>query len=581
MTLSPRRHGAGNTVSATRALLIPVMAIRAATALFLVASLGTAITMPAQQASRRNPSPASPPKAYRIAGKMIDSVTGEALSGATLTLRAGEPRETIQTALSDADGHFELEPVPAAKYSLSASRRGYISAAFDEHDLYSSAIVTGEGQDTSHIQFRLNPGATIRGIVTDDAGEPVPNADVMIMLRTKYGGMGEHLVKSISGDTDDNGLFEFWNLLPGTYLMAVRANPWFAVHSFSTEQDQAASEEEREEMAVLDVAYPITFYPGTTDEAAASAIPVASGERMQADISLHAVPAVHLTVHPAGPRSPESDFFPRPALGQTIFGNQNLPSFAQSRPGPPGSGSIEFTGLAPGHYTVTQGDPPRVSEIDASGGQEVDLAAGAPVFGVDLKVLMADGSVPPQPLNMTLYSDDGLMREITAQAGEKSVAHFDAVPPGRWTLFALSKNLWLGVISLQSRGQSTADTRIVVKDRSLSFTAVVAQGKSSIEGFAKKNGEGEPGVMVVLVPKDPAASLEFFRRDQSDSDGSFSLRYAAPGEYTIVAIENGWDLDWARPEVISRYLRQGIQVTVTLHSAESIKLAAPVLVQLR
>ena len=30
------------------------------------------------------------------------------------------------------------------------------------------------------------------------------------------------------------------------------------------------------------------------------------------------------------------------------------------------------------------------------------------------------------------------------------------------------------------------------------------------------------------------------RRDQSDSDGSFALRDVVPGQYTVVAIQDGW-----------------------------------------
>jgi hypothetical protein len=85
--------------------------------------------------------------------------------------------------------------------------------------------------------------------------------------------------------------------------------------------------------------------------------------------------------------------------------------------------------------------------------------------------------------------------------------------------------------------------------------------------------------MVLLVPKDLAAFPALARRDQSDSDGSFALRDAAPGHYTVVAIENGWDLDWERPEVIGRYLPQGVAVNVTETSGKLVRLSQAVPVQ--
>lgn len=36
-----------------------------------------------------------------------------------------------------------------------------------------------------------------------------------------------------------------------------------------------------------------------------------------------------------------------------------------------------------------------------------------------------------------------------------------------------------------------------------------------------------------------------------------------PGPYTVCAIENGWDLDWAKPAVIAHYCEHGRGVVVT------------------
>jgi len=361
----------------------------------------------------------------------------------------------------------------------------------------------------------------------------------------------------------------------------VKADPWFALHPFLSGQDEAASGELREDIAALDVAYPITYYANSTDEAAAAPIPIASGDRVQADMTLHAVPALHLTIHTTGGNGEQQRFANMPRLRQTVFGDQDFSSFSPMRPGPPGSGLTEFAGVAPGHYFISQMDPPRVMEIDTTGSQEVDLSSGAPAFSVEMKVRMADGSVPPQPLDLILISDDSVRRRISAIAVNNSAARFESVPPGRWIVLAESTARSLAVVSIQSGADSTADSRIVVKDRRLSVTAVLAQGKTGIEGFAKRNGKGEPGVMIVLVPRDPGASLELFRRDQSDSDGSFRLLDAAPGQYKIVAVEDGWELDWARPEIISRYLPGGTPVTVTEDSGASMRLSAPVEVQAR
>jgi hypothetical protein len=109
----------------------------------------------------------------------------------------------------------------------------------------------------------------------------------------------------------------------------------------------------------------------------------------------------------------------------------------------------------------------------------------------------------------------------------------------------------------------------------------LSKGATNITGFAMKDGNGTAGEMIVLVPKNPAANWTLFRRDQSDSDGSFSLHDVVPGRYTVVAIEDGWEMDWARPEVISRYLPKGIGVTVTDNAGKILPLSQPVPVQTR
>jgi hypothetical protein len=85
--------------------------------------------------------------------------------------------------------------------------------------------------------------------------------------------------------------------------------------------------------------------------------------------------------------------------------------------------------------------------------------------------------------------------------------------------------------------------------------------------------------MVVLVPKDPEANPELFRRDQSDQDGSFSLPNVIPGPYTILAIDDGWDLDWAKPAVIAHYAEHGQNVVITDDLGKSTQLTDPVEIQ--
>jgi hypothetical protein len=77
--------------------------------------------------------------------------------------------------------------------------------------------------------------------------------------------------------------------------------------------------------------------------------------------------------------------------------------------------------------------------------------------------------------------------------------------------------------------------------------------------------------MVVLVPQDPEHNRDLFRRDQTDSDGSFNLVNILPGKYAVVAIENGWDLEWSNPGVLQKYLAASEPVQVTANAKLELK----------
>ena len=93
-----------------------------------------------------------------------------------------------------------------------------------------------------------------------------------------------------------------------------------------------------------------------------------------------------------------------------------------------------------------------------------------------------------------------------------------------------------------------------------------------MDGFAKRGGKGIAGAMVVLIPKNPEENLDRFRRDQTDLDGSFTLFNVSPGSYSVIAIEDGWDLDWAKPAVLAHYGRDGQPLIVGAQAKQTVHL---------
>ena len=539
--------------------------LRTARSVFLFAAfLASIIISPAQKA------PVAPAGPYSISGRVVNGVTGEAVPRATVSALDEESRQVVQSVQSDADGRFALERLAAGKYPLTASKRGYRTGFYDEHEEFNSAIVTGPDQDTTHLQFRLMPAAMLHGVVTADGGDPAENASVILFKRERGGGSDQ--INQVDGTmTDDTGAFEFSNLAGGEYLLAVSTSPWYAMHPPPTAGRNPTSEE-----SPLDVTYPVTYFDSTTDEASAAPITLPPGSREEADVYLHAVPALHLKV--AAPRKGEG--IAQPELRQMIFGME-VSAESSAAFDPIRTGVVEFNSVAPGHYELIQGDPPRVVELDAGSNQEVDPNAGTLALSITGALRTANGAALPENLNVVLEPIGGRARAAMQADGHKGEFRFDAVPPGVWGLSVSTLGNTLPVVSVLTGGSPIPGNQITIKDRPVAVVATVSPSSSQVRGFARLDGKGVAGVMVVLAPRQPSAYRALVRRDQSDSDGSFSLRDVPAGQYTVVAIEDGWNLDWTERDNIARYLPGGRTVTVSGQSGAVITLGEPVPVQPR
>ena len=555
--------------------------------IFIAGALLLSLPAMAQPAAKAPAHATSPAGLYTIAGTVVNSGSGEPLRHATVAALSEEDSHTVAAVESDSEGHFALERLPAAKYQLTASKRGYRTAFYDEHDLYNSAIVTGPGLETGNFTFRLVPGGVLHGLVTSEGGEPVENARVMLFMKWRLGKPEGRIGQENSVSTDDTGAYEFDNLAAGEYLLAVTAEPWYALHHSRRLSPNAARAAESEGVSdpstALDVVYPVTYYDSTTDEASASRIVMAAGGREEANITLHPTAALHIAVDT--PRKQDGSIA-RAELRQTVFGvvvGSESAGFLDAMQ----TGTTEFNGVAPGHYELAQGDPPRILEIDAAASQQVDPSLGTATVSVHGALRTTAGTPWTGEGILLLDSLDGAHRQNQVSAPcIHGTFDFQSVPPGQWRLSAESAGRQLPIVSVTVGSRARAGNLIAVQDRPLSITVSVSQGTTRLEGFARRDGKGVAGVMVVLVPaarttSDLDALDGLFRRDQSDSDGSFSLRDVVPGQYILVAIEDGWTLDWAEPQVIARYLPAGIAVTVSDKPGKLVTLSDPVPVQIR
>ncbi len=524
---------------------------------------------------------------YEVSGRVVNAVTSEPLAGVTVSLslnqegprqrmlnRGNDPsRLEINPVVTDKDGGFAFSGLKPGKYSLGGAKRGFAQQLYEQHEGFSTAIVVGPEKDSSNIVFRLQPDASIGGRVIDDHSEPIANAQVSLFREGIQNGR-HGIYRTQQTQTSDEGVYRFAHIWPGKFYVVVSATPWYAQFNGGMRGRMnrgvldggaaAPAQPVDDGSAALDVAYPVTFYPGVTDSSQAEAIDLKPAQRETVDFTLVALPSLHVRV--SAP-STEPGQFMTATLMQEIFDSTEFGQRGRNMTF--NQGGTEIGGITAGRYLLqlhTNGPnrggwgAPATREIDVSGNMDVnaaDMPTGVNIAGT----LKFEGPSPSDPPRLVLRHRFN-QGQVPLQVGtDGAISSEQAVPPDTYELFLPSPSYQMtriAVTGAKLKGQS-----VQIGSSDVKLNIVAAKSSARIEGIALKDGKPQSGVMIVLVPEDMERPM-LYRRDQSDSDGSFALNAVTPGKYTLIALGNGWELEWSKADVIKPYLGAGATVQVAI-----------------
>jgi hypothetical protein len=550
---------------------------------FTVQLLGLTLLHSCALLFAQSPTPdrnANPDEKFKIAGTIVNSLTGTPLGKARVSLFDTRNPANVVWMITSEDGRFAFDSLRAAKFSLQGAKRGFISAAYEQHEQFSTAIVTGAGLSTENLVLRLTPLALLGGKVIDESDDPVRNARLMLYVENHRAGMNR-ITPARNASTDDQGSYEFAALPPGNYFLSVAARPWYAVHPVSSSAEGTGNSPAGVARS-LDVAYSTTYNNGATDADGATPISIKGGDHLQVDIHLNPVPALHLVFHVP---TEGQQGFSMPVLQKHVFDSLEYVQSEGTQFVAPGV--YELTGVPAGRYSVRQREPKsgqlqQSSEMDlVKDGQELDISRSEPAAKVKLSVKMLRQE--PFPKQFSLALQDSRRQTVAFKpvdaAGEVT---FEDLPAGEYAILVASPAKPYTVVRTSSQGIETPGHGLdVTPGASLDLAVFLVGGAVTVEGFVKRGDKPVAGVMVALVPKNPESHLEMFRRDQSDFDGTFVLRGVIPGSYTIVAVEDAWGFQWLQPAVLARYVQHGQSLTIGELTKGSVHLPDPVEVQPR
>ncbi len=251
-------------------------------------------------------------------------------------------------------------------------------------------------------------------------------------------------------------------------------------------------------------------------------------------------------------------------LNQTIFGQvEGQPARVVFN----SDGPIEVEGVLPGHYDVTvshfvpgqgEGATKHFSADVTSGMTELTEETGLDAIPVTGKVVAIDGKLPPMS-GISLRAANSRRPQYAPinEAGEFTLE----VSPGTYEVVGNINGMHF--MSLKAAGAQLTGRMLTVKTGDSPKIEIVAgTGHGEVEGTALLDGKPVGGVMVLLAPEDPKNNEILFRRDQSDSDGTFDLGNVFPGRYRLLAIQDGWELEWASPAVLQAFLAKSVPLEV-------------------
>lgn len=502
--------------------------------------------------SATTPSPARDPSKETavVAGQVLRLDTGEGLKKAQVSLQSHNGEAFSAFRLTDEQGHFSIENVPPGAYDLHAERIGFLDAEYGQKKAGGSgAILTlSSGQHMTDLVFKLACGASISGRVTDEDGEPVPHAQVIVYRASRQAGR-EQRNNYDPASTNDLGEYRVFDLLPGRYFIAVnyrimerngRHNP-FDKNNFNP-------------------GYLPTFYPNTTDASKAVALGINPGDEIRS-----------------------IDFMLRPGHLVTVSGRvvNTVPGFAAST-----GGTVNLYGrnsglsdaaqdlfssfdLKEGHFLIPN-VPAGSYYIHAAwwdrdtrewhrarrqlevGTTDIENIVITITQGTDVPgriVWEGSQAVDPQDLMIRLHPlDDEELGSPPPPVKRDGTFIFKGVPEGSYRPIVslrgprgsfFLKSARYGPTSLSSSGFTVQPGSELALELTLSARA------SRVNGVAL-NSDSLPatGATVVLIPDPPNRDLnERYLWATTDQNGKFTVEGVIPGDYKLFS----WDSDIADP----------------------------------
>jgi protocatechuate 3,4-dioxygenase beta subunit len=533
----------------------------------------------------------------QLRGRVIAADSGAPLRKVQVRLSASELR-TQRMATTDAEGRYEFRDLPAGRYSVSASKPGYVQLQYGQRRPFEQGrpIELADKQIADKIDLRLPRGGVLTGRIVDEFNDPVSDATVSVMQFRYMGGRRRPVPVSRPSQTNDLGQFRVWGLPPGEYLVSA------TLRSFGVDPQMIVGTSQDA------TGYAPTFYPGTASVTEAQRVSVTVGAEASgiefALLPVRTAKVSGIVVDAEGRPFTEGNVMVIQTMGG---GGDGMMFMAAGGPGGMGrlgaDGAFTISSVTPGEYALQA----RVRRTKPG-------SAPAPEFGMP-------GEGETGTVNVTVSGEDIAGLVIVASKGAKLSGHvtFEGSAPsssrtenlrvfaqpssgepmmmfggrpatigpdGKFELANLTGKRFIRVMGAQ--GWFVKSVRVDARD--VTDSGIDFKGTESVDGVeivlttqmaqitgTVKGPDGKPAkdYAVVVFPDDKerwTPDSRYFSQARPDQDGRFKVTGLPDETYLVAALEYVEGSDWRDPEFLDRLRDAATRVTAASGELKELEL---------
>ncbi|MDO8679834.1 MAG: carboxypeptidase-like regulatory domain-containing protein [Acidobacteriota bacterium] len=491
---------------------------------------------------------------------------------------------------TDAEGRYEIKDLPGGRYSISATKTGFISSQYGQRrpGEPGTPIEITDGMAADKLNFTLARGGVIAGRILDDTGDPMAGVQVAAMRYGFMAGSRRLIGAGSEGGndrTDDQGGFRLYGLPPGDYYVsATYRNMMILGPEINNTQADG---------------YAPTYFPGTPNLAEAQRVSPKAGQEVSgvifslmvsrlARISGRALnsrgePATRATVM-LMPAETMSGMFM--TMGNAMVG---------------ADGAFQIPNVAAGRYLLNirpMGMPTPTDEFAALpvtvGTEDIDnVIVSTAVGGTARGVVMSDtgeplpvrpeqiqlfaGSVDPTVMSPSMGGpprvNDDFSFELTSLFDRRIIRGGMMGAPG-WSLKAVRFD-----------GEDITDEGMeFVPGRNIEGLQVVFTQKITDLSGLVTDERGKPvlDASVVIFPANRdkwRAQSRYVRTLRPDTQGRYNIKSLPPGEdYLVIAVQNLESGQGGDPEFLARAKEEAKPFTLNEGETKSVDVKLSTLV---